>query len=576
VTSYVIYFAPLKKADRPNPWSQLRIASRISGDTGSDQAIAWARQQLDRCLSQHSACVPMACHVLPTRILRISGPKEVSLYVTTNETSHYMCLSHCWGQLPVLQTTSLTLAAFQTQIPWEELPRTFQEAISFTHRLGCMYLWIDSLCIVQDSVNDWRHEGSKMASIYKSASLTLAATRSSDSKGGCFVKSKAGHLSRGWKYTDPRDNTYEIHTRQALDHVEFMKWRLPLSTRAWAFQERLLSPRVLHFTENELIWECSERIECECSGIHETAWDKPNKRILRPNLWTEQPLVEVDRQWQDIVSLYKAKCLTFDKDTFPALQGLAKMVPPKLGSYLAGLWRHTLASNLTWYVLDDEPMARHKEWHAPTWSWASSTRPIGWTNIDWHRSSRDRATCVTYITVVNAKVSAIGDDVTGEIKSGEILIRGRGLFGQAHYSEQRPFSEFCLDLRCPDGRQLVISRSETDTSCQVPDFPEPCSLEVFLDYDFTAAGQYRVPNGAEILAMRIEKYSFKAQTRSVWLLLKYCSHDSDSFERIGILQDHNSRDHMFWKSSTKRSLLKERSLLEQAVRTSPEIEIKIV
>jgi hypothetical protein len=116
-----------------------------------------------------------------------------------------------------------------------------------------------------------------------------------------------------------------------------MHWELPLSSRAWAFQERLLSPRILHFTENELIWECSEGIECECSGIHDTYWDVPNKTTSLSRLWADEPLSKIDRQWQDIVSLYTAKSLTFSNDIFPALQGLAKMVPPKMGPYVADL-----------------------------------------------------------------------------------------------------------------------------------------------------------------------------------------------------------------------------------------------
>jgi hypothetical protein len=569
VINWFTYSASLKESDRPSPWSELGTASLISGDTGSDQAVAWVRQALDRCMSQHSACVPTGCHVLPTRVLRIDGPNDVKLHVTANETSHYLCLSHCWGRLPLLQTTSVKLAAFQMRIPWEELPRTFQDAISFTYRIGYKYLWIDSLCIVQDSANDWRHEGSKMASIYKNAHLTLAATRSSDSNGGCFVKSKARHISRRWKFTDPQDEIYEIHTRQALDHADFMQWRLPLSTRAWAFQERLLSPRILHFTENELIWECSERIECECSGIYGTGWNKPNKMIPRPDLWADQPLPKVDRQWQEIVSLYKTKCLTFDKDIFPALQGLAKMIPPKMGPYLAGLWSHTLATNLTWYVLGDLPGARHKEWHAPTWSWASVTRQIEWTNIEWHNFSRERDTCVTHITVIDANVSAIGDDVTGEIRSGEIIITGHGLFGQAHYDEEKPFDQFRLALRCPDGTTLTISKSAIVTRFWVPNLPRMSSPEVFWDYDFTAAGQYKVPNGTDILAMRIEQFSNESRTRymSAWLLLKHCSHDSGSFERIGLLHVYDTG---LLPGHVKTSLL------EQALEASPEIEIRIV
>jgi hypothetical protein len=558
---------PLNTPDRPSEWWGMKITSPISGDTGSDQAVAWVRRELDGCMSQHGACTHTGCNPLPTRILRIDGPKDVRLHVTANEVSDYVCLSHCWGTLPLITTTSSTLESFQQQVPWEGISKTFQDAISFTHRLGYTYIWIDSLCIVQDSAEDWRHEGSKMADIYRHASLTLAATSSSNSDEGCFVKTPGGHQSRKWIFTDATNTAYEIHTRSSLDHSRFMHWTLPLSTRAWAFQERLLSPRILHFTKNELIWECSECIHCECSSIHETQWQVTKKTTSRPNLWADEPPAEVDRQWQDIVSTYRYKYLTFDKDIFPALQGLAKMVPDSMGPYLAGLWRSTLQLNLTWYVPSFVRDPRLAEWRAPSWSWASSANPIGWTSKNHAPDSWSRITC---IDVLDAKVSAVGDDATGEIVSGDIWISGRCLFGKLQDFDRHKDSQLA-SLKLYSACGLIIDVPEDGKIEMRGFFPSwESKTRIFWDYQITAAGQKHVPFGTVVLALRVEKFTHGGLEwdTTAWLLLKHCNHDSGVFERIGLLYVNESG--IFGRDVSRRPIL------DEAINSSPVMKFKIV
>jgi hypothetical protein len=515
----------------------------------------------------HSACAQTGGKHLPTRVLRIDGPGDVKLHVTADEVSQYVCLSHCWGKLPIITTTSSNLERFQQQIPWRDLPKTFQDAISFSLRLGFRYLWIDSLCIVQDSAADWRHEGSKMASIYRNASLTLAATSSSDSNGGLFVRTPTRYQFRKWSFTDAGKNTYEIRSRSSLDHDKFISWELPLSSRAWAFQERLLAPRVLHFTNTELIWECLEQINCECSVIR-MGWSPKNKTTLNPNLWADESLFDVDRQWRDVVFLYKAKNLTFDRDIFPALQGLAQMVPNKMGPYLAGLWGNTLASNLSWYVSGNLSEARLVAWRAPSWSWASNAKPIRWANMQRIRRTHAPLHRSSYITVLDAKVSAIGDDTTGEITSGEILIRGRYLSGKLQAPDPPNSSDLAsLELQSADGSIVDVADKIESRDNSLFDYNSWANI--FWDYDITAAGLNHVPFGTMILAMRIEKFANVSETQesSVWLLLKECSCAPDAFERIGLLQVHDSSN-LDAEMST--------SILDQVLKSSPLMDIKIV
>lgn len=129
-----------------HPWSSIATATPISGDTGSSQAVARVRLWLDECLSTHKQCRSQISSQLPTRVLSIKGPTTVSLYQPEHEMAEYVCLSHCWGTASFLQTTERNLEHHLIQVPWAELPKTFQDAVSFTYALGIRYIWIDSLC----------------------------------------------------------------------------------------------------------------------------------------------------------------------------------------------------------------------------------------------------------------------------------------------------------------------------------------------------------------------------------------------------------------------------------------------
>jgi hypothetical protein len=127
------------------------------------------KRWLDVCNNTHSKCRAGSDGpppLLPTRIIEIQGPKQVFLRTVNvdSESLQYTCLSRCWGGIVPLRTTSKILQTFQdTGIVWETLPRSFQDAVDMTERLGLRYIWIDSLCIIQDDIEDWRAEGSRMS-----------------------------------------------------------------------------------------------------------------------------------------------------------------------------------------------------------------------------------------------------------------------------------------------------------------------------------------------------------------------------------------------------------------------------
>jgi len=548
------------------PWSAITAAPQISDATGSDEAVACVRRWLDQCISQHDRCAHTTSTPLPTRILRIYGPDEVKLHISNEDSAQYVCLSHCWGKSNIIQTTMSTIVDHQAYIKWETLPKTFQEAISFAHRLGFKYVWIDSLCIIQDSDEDWQNEGSQMASIYKNAILTLVATRSPDSDGGCFTIPLPKYHSRNWSFTDANNMPYQLHSRTSLDHWPYESNGLPLLKRAWALQERLLSPRLVHFTDNELVWECLEAFTCECSKIDIKDHYRGRKKAdVASKLAAHAPLEEIDSQWQEIISSYSAMSLTFPNDIFPALQGLAKTVPPKMGTYLAGLWSATLLENLSWDSASFGAHPRPKEWRAPTWSWASTTGKIFWM-----RSNKRASEIRTFITILSATTSPRGADAMGELVSGELIIRCRLLDARVLHSEPKERL-----VKKPLDRQLCKALLSICVGDRWIAFKPTHGTGHHLrwDYEVDAAGPHHVADGEDVAIVKLEGDARRPEDvseyySSLWLIVRKSVGDKGAYERIGVIK--------VWAQRNGTVEEKDIDFLDRAYDGKSEMEMRII
>jgi hypothetical protein len=286
-----------------------------------------------------------------------------------NEESHfnqYTCLSHCWGEFQPLETTTQSIAANKIRISWNELPKTFQHAITFTRLIGINHIWIDSLCIIQNDMDDWAAESAKMSSIYANAFLTIAATASQDATEGCF---RTTHPEDKRKPKEFTLNHRENDSMSTFATAEIHVGPQPLLKRGWVLQERLLSQRVIYFNEYELAWQCRTKVICECGGFEP--------------IYSPLDTLFLDDPWMMIVEPYSHLRLGKEKDKLPALSGLASTFQNRpsflqdqlshnkpLGEYYAGLWQRNFVDHLCWYVRD----ASHKrldKYRAPTWSWAS-------------------------------------------------------------------------------------------------------------------------------------------------------------------------------------------------------------
>jgi Heterokaryon incompatibility protein (HET) len=420
------------------------------------------------------------------------------------------------GTITASKNRKANLAKFQNSIDFNLLPKTFQDAVSFVRRLGIRYLWIDALCIVQDDPDDWRRESAKMASIYQQSFLTIAASRSPDGKSGCFCQ--ATKEETGFEVIPE----WGLYMRQQIVHPDFTSLhassedssvqdsvhesKLPLLKRGWVLQERLLSPRVLHFGETELIWECMESIDCECSGIRMRTKGfsvDDTKQIFRDNLSTMPPS-ELETLWRDTVKRYTTLDLTFHKDRLPAISGLASHIQKfRHDRYFHGMWEQSILRDLIWAVRQDTLRQRPA---GLTWSWATVNSAI------WYpRSYASHIPVKELCKVVRLPLppsASTGDEDQEPVLglSGPVIAADHRIHYQTGASEDPGLSYHCVYI------------GDDESYC-------------YPDYPWYAEGPDRLKDSERIHLLKI------SEDNRLWtaLVMKCVCHQTDKYKRIGVM-----------------------------------------
>ncbi|KAJ3580071.1 hypothetical protein NPX13_g496 [Xylaria arbuscula] len=378
---------------------------------------AWVTE----CVNGHDDCKGKRETDLPSRFLEIGENDTDVVRVETSakgQKGTYACLSHCWGGKNTCMLTTSTGEQFSKSIPKSLLPRVFSDAIGVCRRLGIKKLWIDSLCIQQDSKEDWEKESRKMGQYYSNCVVCIAATNSSNSAGTLELTKYPDDVVVRSKGQDPVTGPFCLLAipSELLEIRHFARGpqrtqppTFPLMTRAWVMQERWLSPRTLHFCGVEIVFECAKMTVCECGRASQDITNEleaKHHKFLRSTTSSKisQLRENIDRYtWPDIVTNYSALDLSHPTDHLVALSGLASIkeyryirydrAEAPIPRYLAGLWRDHLANQLAWYVgetllvatsnrtMSDStervaaPRPKPQEYLAPSWSWASVEDP---------------------------------------------------------------------------------------------------------------------------------------------------------------------------------------------------------
>lgn len=322
----------------------------------------------------------------------------------------YATLSHSWGSYNVIKLTSEDLDTYMEALPVERLPKTFKEAIEITQRLGLDYLWIDSLCIIQDNVDDWQKESALMSSVFGGSTITITASSARDGSQGCFVKQP--YFSGGLRARITDGELRRVQDFRSRKVYDLSTFKTHLGTRAWALQEKMLPPRTIHFGDRGVFWECRTKIASEYLP------DGFPGQLVRPLVSQRAGFKYL---WPQIVRLYSAANITFAKDKLPALSGIAKLGYNETGDqYLAGLWKDKLEEQLCWgrhdWASDSSTMRPRPPWRAPTWSWASIDGEVTWY-------TRQKGILeTTHVKVLHANTTKYGYDPFGQVTSGVIRL----------------------------------------------------------------------------------------------------------------------------------------------------------
>ncbi|PMD53177.1 HET-domain-containing protein [Hyaloscypha bicolor E] len=433
-------------------------------------SIAWVKKQMKICDDeQEHPCynATKTKFLLPKRVLDLWYPEEepletrVRLYEPKkNKKGEWATLSHCWGNTDPICTTTTNRKDFLQKIPWENISATYKDAIQITRLLGIRYLWIDSLCLIQDDREIWRAEASNMAEIYKNSYITIAATSAIDNDSGVLKPepfTNSHQLTLFQPTADQRTpevviarETVPVFIRKRFDHKPFSmtkEFEEPrLLTRAWIYQERILSPRIIHFCDNDLVWECEADFACQCGFLDQpgppVATVKQGQRNkLAGGKWMKTaylctstaprdvkvPQGDLRFKWKsfrDRVSDYGRLDLKFPRDRLRAIGGIARQYQPsECGSYFAGLWKETLAQDLTWHASGEKHTRESWEalasgnFVAPSWSWASVTHPSYYLL----RSSEEDE---PLFDLIDCHIKWKGDDEFGECESGFLILSG--------------------------------------------------------------------------------------------------------------------------------------------------------
>ncbi|KXH36108.1 heterokaryon incompatibility protein [Colletotrichum simmondsii] len=439
----------------------------VEGDIAQeDRVLTTTRTWLGDCISNHSDYRGKdTSGFVPTRLLDLGNPRSDEVRLSTSVPAHekYATLSHCWGKSQILTLGRDNMESFRAGIRVETLPKTFRDTISILRKLGLQYLWIDSLCIIQDSVDDWRKESITMAEVYRNGVINIAATAASGGNDGLYFEPHPIHSKHLRKsFTQPIDGTppEETTNEERSNVVESGDYFLlngkiwqrgveeaPLNTRGWVLQERFFYPRVVHFSRHQLFWQCgmdyrigqfaysNDRI-----GSFGKAYTNRDPRAFSQVLWRLKGMAKEEKDpfileeaylpWEEVVTMYTAQHLTKGEDKLIAVQALAKSMEEAVDDfYVAGLWESRLVEDLLGVCSapgEKATYSRQTTWRAPTWSWASiDGGAVKKATLTGRYAGRKVFEGDALVKSIRHYVEGYDGVTTGQLKSARLELQGR-------------------------------------------------------------------------------------------------------------------------------------------------------
>lgn len=487
----------------------MSIHNSITRNPLSARTVTNVREWLKHCEDEqdgyHKICSLSERAYVPTRLIKISGlPDQLQLRIVCgddmgeHDMSRYVALSYCWGGDQTNKLTQENHDLYRKNIAWKTLPRTIQNAAKTAQALGFQYIWIDSMCIVQDSKEDKEVEISQMTKVYAHATLTVINKRSDKVTEG-FLHPRtlpSGTSSIQYRTENGRIQRLTISFEDAFYREECSA----INTRGWALQEYLLSRRRLVIGTWSTEWHCRREVRDRGHG-----WT-PSR------LWYHSPGIPFDKKsegwaghgpfgskeaesvysssfinaamffsvnpgypsgrlnealvrgsWYAIVHSYSLQSVTVSEDRILAVSGIAErfanLTP---GRYIAGVWENMLPASLFW-AKDHQPTDRPVKYRGPSWSWISIDGKVEHMRSD---------NCLCEILSVDYMLEN-AEALYGAVRNATLHIKGPALSIEWRYTRQ--------DRQRQEDKQLQEDLSKLRWSRDGSDDPQDPRLTVYLD-----------------------------------------------------------------------------------------------
>ncbi|KAF2107949.1 heterokaryon incompatibility protein-domain-containing protein, partial [Lophiotrema nucula] len=353
------------------------VQAITSVSNASEACFEIAASWMSECLTEHERCrkTQSTASQMPTRLVELrQSPSSMLRIIRPPGHLAYLTVSHCWGVSDVLKLTKTNLEKLQEGFTENELPQLYRDCIQVARRLGFQYLWLDSLCIIQDSDEDWLEEGWRMGDIYRGSSCTIAAVSCADSTSSLFTKY---HPLTNSDLYYPASKGEGI-LRFPYPYREFAE---PLYDRAWVLQERLLSPRTLEYTFAGIGWHCEEMV-FHRPDPEMRLEDEEAINVVSPLIdqWRElsnldiSTITNADRlrgqqAWMEVLQTYAMTKLTFESDRPHAINGIISVLQRQTGLEIhAGICADFAPYSLLWSVVWPNEQWRYGQYKCPSWS----------------------------------------------------------------------------------------------------------------------------------------------------------------------------------------------------------------
>ncbi|KAK1584941.1 heterokaryon incompatibility protein [Colletotrichum navitas] len=368
-----------------------QIGFPLLPEPNSQGQLSLFKHWIQSCDSTHHACHRhdgQTISEMPTRLVKVTDPIRL-ISSCTIEPSRYIALSHCWGQLQEHERFCLYQRnhhQLEARIDFDRLPKTFRDAITVTRGLGIEYIWIDTLCIIQDDGDDWEKESSKMETVFSAAYCTLSAASAESSLDG-FLSPRPPRPCVRLRTEDSRQLYICPHIDDFHRDVELAK----INRRGWVLQERALSRRSIYYSQTQVYWECGEGIRCETMGrlynskaafLGDANFPRSALEYYRDG---RQLLI------QDLYERYSALAFTKASDRAVAILGLQERLARAFETQAAhGTFKSYFARSILWrrdqHLAEMTPIAQPAGRRVPSWSWFSKSGRIQYMNLTFEKT----------------------------------------------------------------------------------------------------------------------------------------------------------------------------------------------